>query len=77
MKLLLTLFQVSTFEKYLQIHKTWVDTQLATMNASKREVLWSQNLANGNKNFVEGVLLVFSTTARHRDNVEENDTYTL
>lgn len=79
-KALPELFGVNTFEQFQAIHKQWVDNELNSelkLTASKRQAMWTQNLAVGHKPFVEKVQSSLSVSGRQKSMVEKNGVYVL
>ena len=75
-KALTELLGASDFEQCQQNHKGWVEEALKSAQL-QRDLLWSQNLAVGHKDYVEDTKTALGITGRYRFVVEDNDAYAL
>ncbi len=75
-KALPELLGVNSFKQYQHLHKIWIDDELKSMQL-QRDPVWSQNLAVGHKDYVEGVKSALGITGRHKSVNESNDAFAL
>lgn len=70
---LLALTGSGLFERYQQIHHEWVSNALRTAT-HERMSMWTESLAVGSREYVEGVQDVLGVSARHRALLENSGT---
>ena len=75
-KALIELLGANDFEQCCQIHNGWVEDELKSAKLL-RDLVWSQNLAVGHKDFVENIKTALGVTVHYRSVVEDNGAYAL
>ncbi len=75
-KALSELLGAINFAQCRQIHPGWVEDELKS-GRLQRELVWSQSVAVGHKEYVENIKTALGITGRFKSVVEENDSYAL
>ena len=75
-KVLLKIQGAGSFEQYQQMHKAWVEDELK-LKQLKRDSSWTQNLAVGDKSYVENIKVALGITGVHKSVIDGNDAYAL
>ena len=70
-KTVVELFGVSDFKTFQRVHRGWVEDSLST-NTTKRDLAWTQAIAVGRKDYVEGVQVALGIEGKYRVVTEED-----
>jgi putative transposase len=70
------LFGVSRFQRYQELHQGWLENKLTSVQL-KREPVWTQSLAVGHRDYVEGVRMALGLRGQYRSVVKGGTGYVL